>query len=111
MSFRSDPLREYLREVFQSAHGTGYSFLADPVFEASFGWRPAEDTLGDLSGRPCIHPDVVKALDKPPKAFAEEYTFPPNNSPISAVRGWKTLIEARPAAFGVSEQRHRIWQD
>src|SRR5438093_565534 len=74
LSFRSDPLREYLREVFQSAPGTGDSFLADPVFEAGFGWRPAEVLLGGLSGR-LLHPDVVKALDKPAKAFAEEYTF------------------------------------
>src|SRR2546425_5158610 len=74
LSFRSDPLREYLREVFQSAPGIGDSFLANPVFEASFGWRLTEGTFGDLSGR-LLHSDVVKALDNPPKAFAEEYTF------------------------------------
>jgi len=96
LSFRSDPLREYLREVFQSAPGTGDSFLADPVFEASFGWRLAEDTFGDLSGR-LLHPDVVKALDKPPKAFAEEYTFSVQQQPYQhQLEAWKALIEARP---------------
>ena len=74
LSFRSDPLREYLRAVFQSAPGTSDSFLADPVFEAGFGWRLTEDTLGDLSGK-LLHPDVVKALDTPPKAFVEEFSF------------------------------------
>ena len=39
LSFRSDALREHLRGLFQSAPGTGESFLADPVFESTFGWR------------------------------------------------------------------------
>jgi hypothetical protein len=97
LSFRSDPLREHLREVFQSAPGTGDSFLTDPVFEASFGWCLTENTLGDLSGR-LLHPDVVKALDTPPKAFAEEYTFSVQQQPYQhQLEAWKALIEARPA--------------
>ena len=80
LSFRSDSLREHLREAFQSAPGTGDSFLADPVFEASFGWPLTKDTLGDLSGR-LLHPAVVKALDAPPKAFADEYTFSAQQQP------------------------------
>src|SRR5712691_11560778 len=97
LSFRSDPLREYLREVFQSAPGTGDSFLADPVFEASFGWRLAKDTLGDLSGK-LLHPDGLKALDSPPKAFAEEYTFAAQQRPYQhQFEAWKALIEAKPA--------------
>ena len=97
VSFRSHPLREHLREVFQSAPGTSDSFLADPVFEASFGWRPAEVPLGDLSGR-LLHPNVVKALDKPPRTFAEEYTFSAQQKPYQhQLESWKALIEARPA--------------
>ena len=60
LGFRSDALREHMRSLFQSAPGTGDAFLADPVFEATFGWRPAKATLGDLSGK-LIHSDVVKA--------------------------------------------------
>ena len=67
-SFRSDSLREHLRTVFQSAPGTGDSFLADPVFEATFGWRLAEMTFGGLAGK-LLHPDVVKALREPPKTL------------------------------------------
>src|SRR5438093_10851396 len=51
LSFRSDPLREHLRAVFQSAPGTGDSFLADPVFEPSFGWRLTENSFGGRSVR------------------------------------------------------------
>ncbi len=75
LSFRSDALREHLRGLFQSAPGTGEAFLADPVFEATFGWCLEDDSLGDLSGQ-LLHPDVVEALSKPYEAFAEEYTFP-----------------------------------
>ena len=97
LSFRGDPLREYLREGFQSAPGTGDSFLADPVFEASFGWHLTADTFGDLSGR-LLHPYVVKALDQPPKTFAEEYTFSAQQHPYQhQLETWKALIEARPA--------------
>lgn len=80
LSFRSDPLREHLRGLFQSAPGTGDSFLADPVFEATFGWRLAEVTLGELSGK-LLHPDVVRALCQPLGAFAEEYTFSDRQQP------------------------------
>lgn len=96
LSFRSDPLREHLRNLFQSTPGTGSSFLADPVFEATFGWRRAETTLGTLSGA-LLHPDVVKALHAPPKAFAEEYTFPPQQQPYQhQVEAWKALVQTKP---------------
>lgn len=96
LSFRSDPLREHLRGLFQSAPGTGDSFLADPVFEASFGWRPAETTLADLSGT-LLHPGVVKALSQPPQAFAEEYTFAAAQRPYQhQVEAWQALIAAKP---------------
>ena len=97
LSFRSDPLREYLRQVFQSAPGTGNAFLADPVFEASFGWRPAAVSLGGLADD-LLHPAVVKALDTPPKAFAEEYTFAAHQQPYHhQLEAWKALIAATPA--------------
>jgi DEAD/DEAH box helicase domain-containing protein len=96
LSFRSDPLREHLQRIFQSTPDTGSSFLADPIFEASFGWRAAEVTLGGLSGT-LLHPDVVKALRKPPKAFAEEYAFSARQRPYQhQLEAWQALIEARP---------------
>jgi superfamily II DNA/RNA helicase len=56
-----------------------------------------EDTMGDLSGR-LLHPDVVKALDTPPKAFADEYTFSAQQQPYQhQVEAWRALLEARPA--------------
>ena len=40
--FRNDALREYLRALFDREAGTLGAFIADPVFEAGFGWQPAE---------------------------------------------------------------------
>lgn len=96
LSFRSDALREHLRGLFQSAPGTGGAFLADPVFEATFGWRPAKDNLGDLSGK-LLHPDVVKALCEPDKDFSKEYTFAAEQKPYQhQIEAWQALIEAKP---------------
>jgi DEAD/DEAH box helicase domain-containing protein len=98
LSFRSDPLREHLRGIFQSAPGTGSSFLADPVFEATFGWRLAERTLGDLSGT-LLHPDVVKALHAPPAAFAEEYAWPVQRYPYQLqIEAWQASSRPSPRA-------------
>jgi len=104
LSFRSDPLREHLRRVFQSAPGTGSSFLADPVFEASFGWRAAEVTLGGLSGM-LLHPDVVKSLRKPPRLSPKStpfFTTTALSAPVGSLAG---PYRGEAAAFGVSDQR------
>ena len=108
LSFRSDPLREHLRSIFQSAPGTGSSFLADPVFEATFGCL-AERTLGDLSGT-LLHPDVVKALHAPP-AFAEEYAWPVQRLPLSAPDRGLAGPHPGPARARIGEQWHWLWQD
>lgn len=42
-------LRAFLREEFKPQFGRGNDFFAQPVFEATFGWRPA-DKKYNLSG-------------------------------------------------------------
>lgn len=94
LSFRSDALREHLRDVFQSDPGMGDAFLADPVFEATFGWRTAKDNFEALSDK-LLHPDVVKALRKPAKEFSEEYTF--SEKPYQhQLEAWQALIKQEP---------------
>lgn len=94
LSFRSGALREHLRSVFQSDPGMGDAFLADPVFEATFGWRAAKDNFEALSDK-LLHPDVVKALRKPAKEFSEEYTF--SEKPYQhQLEAWQALIKQEP---------------
>ena len=94
LSFRSDALREHLRKLFQNDPGVGDAFLADPVFEATFGWRHGKSTLDDLSGE-LLHPEVVKALREPDENFSDEYTFP-NEPYLHQLEAWQALIEETP---------------
>lgn len=74
--FRTAALREHLRVCFRQGPGLGGAFLADPVFEATFGWLAAQPTLVELEGR-LLHPDLVRALAKPAKGnLQEDYSFP-----------------------------------
>lgn len=97
LGFRNDALREYLREHFGQDAGSPGAFLADPVFEATFGWQPAELTLGGLEGK-LLHPDLVRALREPEKSgLTEDYTFPARQRPYRhQLEAWRALIEAKP---------------
>ena len=95
--FRNDALREYLRTLFDREAGTPGAFLADPVFEASFGWQLAERTLGGLEGK-LLHPDLMRALRDPQKArLTEDYSFPARRRPYRhQLEAWQTLIQSQP---------------
>ena len=73
--FRNHALREHMRSLYQSPVGSGASFLADPVFEATFGWQPATKTISDLSGT-LLQPTLVDALINPAKLKKEFLTDP-----------------------------------
>lgn len=95
LSFRNDALREHLRQLLEKVPGFGDSFLADIVFEATFGWHPADYTLGGLSGK-LLHPNLVSALREPHKDFVE-YAFPARRRPYShQLQAWRALIEDFP---------------
>ncbi|MGZ8217124.1 DEAD/DEAH box helicase [Methylomagnum sp.] len=99
LGFRSDPLREHLRGLFESAPGTQHSFLADPVFEAMFGWKPAPQTLGQLSGT-LLHPALVDALVNPARNRKDESLVDPWEGGQHPYRhqleAWRALIEQTP---------------
>jgi ATP-dependent helicase YprA (DUF1998 family) len=71
---RSKPLREYLWQKYSSAPGCSGSFLGDPVFEATFGWKPYSKTMRELSGE-LLEDKVVYAMANPPKELADDYEF------------------------------------
>ena len=56
MGVNSDALRHHLQAIFEREPGRKGSFLADPVFEATFPWKAASGTMAELSER-LLHPD------------------------------------------------------
>lgn len=96
LGFRNDALREHLRVVFGQEPGSPGSFLADPVFEATFGWHQAPASLADLNAS-LLHPEVVRALAEPPLALREDYAFPAVRHPyLHQLEAWQALIKADP---------------
>lgn len=91
-SLRSDPLRNYLASRLDKLPGEDGAFLADPVFEATFGWKPADRTIGDLEGA-FLHPSLVEALARPAKAGdSDDYAFPRDRYPYQhQLTAWTAL--------------------
>ena len=91
---RNQALRNYLATALDHEPGVEGSFLADPVFEAIFGWRQANQTMGDLAGE-LLHPDLVNALANAHRqGLAEDYRFPRDRHPYAhQLRSWQLLRE------------------
>ncbi|WP_341326862.1 DEAD/DEAH box helicase [Methylotuvimicrobium sp. KM2] len=98
LGFRNDALRAYLASYFGKEAGLPGSFLADPVFEATFGWQSADLSLEELSGK-LLHKNLVHALSKPQiKDLTENYTFDIKQSPYRhQLEAWRALIEGNPS--------------
>ncbi len=94
---RSDALRAYLAARLDQAPGTEGALLADPVFEATFGWQLSTKTLDALSGG-LLCDSLVRALRKPQRAgLSEDYAFPGDRSPYQhQFAAWQALAEADP---------------
>lgn len=98
LGFRNDALREYLRAIFEQDAGVNGSFLADPVFEATFGWEQANIDFSGLKNK-LLHVDLVQSLTNPQKkGLQEDYTFKARQKPYRhQLEAWQALIEAKPA--------------
>jgi DEAD/DEAH box helicase domain-containing protein len=59
----SPGLRTLLTEQLDRPPGVEGSFLADPVFEATFGWKEHPKTMAELADD-LLHPSVVDAMDR-----------------------------------------------
>lgn len=92
LGFSNEPLRRHLLSLFAQGYGEAGCFLADPVFEATFGWKTADQKMSQLSGN-LLHPDVVKAMDKPWGESAKEYRFPADTKPYRhQLEAWSALL-------------------
>ncbi|MCG6399330.1 DEAD/DEAH box helicase [Vibrio fluvialis] len=99
---RSKPLREFLWQSFSQSPGKDGAFLADPVFEATFGWKPHTESMRELSGH-LLNSSVVKAMANPPKELKEDYLFDSSWYPYShQYQAWSQLIKTSPESVIVS---------
>ena len=92
LGFSNPPLRRFLLELFSSDFGKPGSFVGDPVFEATFGWKLSDTSMSELSGN-LLHPDVVKSMDKPWGASSKNYEFKKAAKPYThQLEAWETLL-------------------
>lgn len=73
LALRSKSLTHYLESQYFQPPGQEGSLLADPVFESTFGWMPADETMEDLRDK-LISSPLVDALSKAPVPFRHQLT-------------------------------------
>ena len=73
MRLKDPSLREFLQKEFEPKFGAGSDFLASPVFEATFGWKPAAKNcdLTELMSKGILAKNLVNNLSKPPLPLPE----------------------------------------
>ncbi len=92
LALRSNGLAQHLRNLFEQPPGNDGSFLAEPVFEATFGWKKAPQKMSALAGK-LLAPELVDALDNPPAELRKDYRFARNWSPyLHQLQSWQTLL-------------------
>lgn len=92
LGFSNEPLRRHLLSLFSRGYGEAGCFLADPVFEATFGWKTSDEKMSQLSGK-LLHPEVVRGMDKPWGESAKDYRFPADAKPYAhQLAAWKALL-------------------
>jgi len=88
----SDPiLRQFLSDKFNQPVGSETNFLADPVFEAIFGWQEYQHKMDNLAGS-LLERDLIEAMDSPPNDL-KDYAFRKDWKPYQhQYHAWETLI-------------------
>ena len=94
LGVRSEVLRRHLATLYAQEPGTPGALLAEPVLEATFGWKTADETMADLTKEGLLRRELVTALDKPPSPYRKDYAFPRNRKPYQhQVDSWRLLLE------------------
>lgn len=103
LGYANIPLRRHLSELFSRPYGQQGAFLADPAFEAVFGWQPGELSMEQLGEDGLLEPDLVKAMDAPPEELAADYRFASDLRPYThQVQSWRLLGQEPPQSVVVS---------
>lgn len=102
LGFANVPLQKHLFEVFSRPYGETGAFLADPTFEAVFGWKKGNYQMSDLAGT-LLSSALVKAMDAPPKELEKDYRFKKDQHPYEhQIEAWKILSEPEPKSLIVA---------
>lgn len=102
LGFASTPLRRHLTHIFAQPYGKTGSFLADPAFEAVFGWKACDQSMNELGGT-LLSQKLIDAMDAPPPELAEEYRFSKERSPYAhQLSAWKILAQEPPRSLVVT---------
>lgn len=106
LALSSPVLRNFLRERLTNGYG-GDALLADPVFEATFGWKNSDETVDSLADSHLLNAKLAANLKEPPNAkpdfLAEEYTFPGNRHLFThQLESWKILNKKQPKSLVVT---------
>ena len=59
LSLGNPQLRQFLHERLTAAPGTSGAWLADPVFEPTFGWKESAETMSSLAGGSLLHQQLA----------------------------------------------------
>ena len=103
LSLRSPALREHLAKLYAREPGEPGSLLADPVVEAAFGWKVADQDMLSLAKAQLLTQDLVHAMDRPAPEFRSEYRFPANRKPFKhQFKCWEYLLDDVPRSVLVA---------
>ncbi len=101
LAVASPALRAHLRAEFEAQAGSPGAFLAEPVFEAMFGWKAATENMQALVGS-IIPKRLMECLENPPTdRLGADYAFPRDRHPyLHQLEAWREL--AKPAGRAVA---------
>ncbi|WP_163931414.1 DEAD/DEAH box helicase [Paraferrimonas sp. SM1919] len=96
-------LRAHLNQVMRKEAGETGSFLADPLFEHTFGWQQAEPTMAELTrsqGQGLLSEAVLDTLDKPHLQRTENNKAVPHRNRFGRefkpythqLKSWQTVL-------------------
>lgn len=94
-------LRQFLSEQFNRPVGDANNFLADPVFEAIFGWEEANITMDRLAGS-LLERSLLDAMDSPPSDL-KDYAFRKEWKPYQhQLKAWEKLSLSNPQSIVIT---------
>ena len=89
--FRNNAFNKHLKAQLSKPPGKKGSLIADPVFEATFGYEQSDITFSSLKGK-LLHSDVIENISKPPAKY-KEYTFKRSYHPYQhQMKAWQSLL-------------------